>query len=150
MKTFIEVFSKKDYGDKKAAGIKSKLESVGLKNIDAVIPSVIYQIDGAFSKKEIAQIAQNLLTDPVLEESAVGIKKQKGYYKVQVWIRDSSTDVTGESVKAAIFVLGMKTPQSVRIGNAFLIKGKFTRKDLEAAVKKTYVNEMLNKYVIEG
>ncbi|MGB2578674.1 phosphoribosylformylglycinamidine (FGAM) synthase PurS component [Elusimicrobium simillimum] len=150
MESFVEVFYKGSYGDKKVASIKKRLERVGLKNVKEVIPSTAYKINGVYNKEQVKDIAQNLLTDPVLETCRTTLSSPKGYYKVEVWIRDSSTDVIGESVRDAITAMGFEKPQSVRVGNCFAIKGTFTKSALEAAVKKTFVNEVLNKFTIEG
>jgi phosphoribosylformylglycinamidine (FGAM) synthase PurS component len=149
MENFIEVFYKENYGEKKARGIKSRLESAGLKNITEVIPSTIYKVEGDYNKEQIKTLAQNLLTDPVLETYKTGIENPKGYVKAQVWIRDSSTDVVGESVKDAIAALGQAAPRAVRVCNAFAVKGTFKKSELETAVKKTFVNEVVNKFEIE-
>ncbi|MDR0953010.1 MAG: hypothetical protein LBM71_02315 [Elusimicrobiota bacterium] len=150
MESFVEVFYKKNYGDRKIIRIKNRLASVGLKNIKEIIPSTIYKISGDYSAAQIKKIAQNLLTDPVLETNQIGLSKPKDFYKVEVWIRDSSTDVVGESVKYAVAALGESLPLGVRVGNSFAIKGSFTKPQLEAAVKKTFVNEVVNKFTIEG
>ncbi|MDR0646484.1 MAG: hypothetical protein LBG46_05975 [Elusimicrobiota bacterium] len=149
MQYFIEVFYKKNYGDKKIAAIKNRLETVGLKNILQIIPSVIYKIDGDYDKAAANNIAAKLFADPVLETYKIGVEAPKGFFKVQVWIRDSSTDVVGESVKDVIEAMGHARPASARVCNAFAVRGKFTKVQLEAAVKKTFVNEVVNKFSVE-
>ena len=149
MQSFIEVFHKKDYGGKKTASIKTRLAAAGLKNIAEVVPSTIYKIEGNYTKADIETLAANLFADPVLETAVIGTAMPKGFFKVQVWIRDSSTDVIGESIKDVIAAMGKPRPALARVGNAFAVRGKFTKAQLEAAVKKTFVNEMINKFVIE-
>jgi phosphoribosylformylglycinamidine (FGAM) synthase PurS component len=147
---FIEVSYKKDYGAKKAKNIKNRLESVGLKNITDALPSVIYKLEGDYWPKQITEIAQKLLADPVLETFSKVVEKPKGFYKAQVWIRDSSTDVVGESVKDAIAAMSYERPKSARVCNAFAVKGDFTKAEFETAVKKTFVNEVINKFSVEA
>ncbi|WP_052545812.1 phosphoribosylformylglycinamidine synthase subunit PurS [Elusimicrobium minutum] len=149
MKYFVEVFHKRDYGSHKENGIKNRLSSVGLKGIENVNSYTIYSVEGVYSKKQIESIAKDLLCDPVLEKYSVSSSKpQKGVFKIEVWIRDSSTDVVGEGVKDAVAALGFEKPASVRVAAAFNISGKFTEKELDAAVKKTFVNQVVNKYLI--
>ena len=149
MQHFIEVFYKKNYGDKKIAAIKNRLESVGLKNIAQIEPSTIYKIEGDYDKTAANHIAAKLLADPVLETYHTAVRRPKGFFKVQVWIRESSTDVVGESVKDVIAAMGYARPQSARVCNAFAVCGNFTKAQLEAAVKKTFVNEVVNKFTAE-
>ena len=149
MQSYIEVFHKKNYGAKKTASIKARLAAAGLKNIVEIIPSTIYKIDGDYTKEQIEALSAKLFSDPVLERYETAVAHPKGFFKVQVWIRDSSTDVTGESVKDVIAAMGYHKPQTARVANAFAIRGNFTKAQLEAAVKKTFVNEVLNKFVIE-
>ncbi|MDR1123466.1 MAG: hypothetical protein LBL61_02455 [Elusimicrobiota bacterium] len=149
MESFIEVFRKKNYGDKKNAAVKARLAAAGLKDIAEVIPSVIYKLEGDYGPADIEAFAAGLFADPVLETFRTAVQKPKGFFKVQVWIRDSSTDVVGESVKDVIAAMGKARPRIARVGNAFAVKGKFTKAQLEAAVKKTFVNEVVNKFFIE-
>jgi len=149
MQSFIEVFHKKDYGDKKISSIKARLAAAGLKHIAEVVPSTIYKIEGNYTKADVETLAAKLFADPVLETAVIGIANPKGFFKVQVWIRDSSTDVIGESIKDVIAAMGKPRPSVARVGNTFAIRGNFTKKQLEEAVKKTFVNEVVNKFVIE-
>lgn len=149
MESFIEVFYKHNYGDKKIASIKARLAGAGLKHVQEVIPSTIYKVSGDYTNTQIDDMARKLFTDPVLETYKTSVQYPKGYFKVQVWIRDSSTDVIGESVKDVISAMGYKRPQNARVSNAFAVKGNFTKAELESAVKKTFVNEVVNKFFIE-
>ncbi|MDR0291274.1 MAG: phosphoribosylformylglycinamidine synthase subunit PurS [Elusimicrobium sp.] len=148
MKYFVAVYHKLGYGAHKENGIKKRLQSVGLKDILEVKSYAIYQIDGDYAPAQAENIAKALLADPVLETYAVNPPAPQNVFKVEVWIRDSSTDVVGESVVDAIETLGFKRPQSVRVANAFNIDGKFSEAALETAVKKTFVNEVVNKFSI--
>ena len=149
MQSLIEVFHKNNYDDKKIASIKTRLQAAGLKNIGQIIPSALYQITGDYTKEQIQAMGAKLFADPVLQTYQTALQKPKGFYKVQVWIRDSSSDVVGESVQGAIAAMGYHKPVSVRVANVFAIKGGFTKAQLEEAVKKTFVNEVLNKFIIE-
>jgi len=147
MTYLIEVTRKKDYGAKKASAVAKRLASVGLKGIESVACRTIYKLDGNYTLAQAEKIAKDLLADPVLETFTLAPKTKKGSYKVEVWIRDSSTDVVGESVRDAIAFMGYETPR-VRCADAFEIKGSFTKEQLETAVKKTFVNEVVNKFSI--
>jgi|GEM_PF-1173490 len=149
MKYFVEVYHKHDYGAHKENGIKKRLLGVGLKNISEVKSYTIYQVEGDYEPAQIDNIAKALLADPVLETYVVNPPAPFGVFKVEVWIRDSSTDVVGESVADAIETLGFKRPSAVRVANAFNISGKFEEAGLETAVKKTFVNEVVNKFSIK-
>ncbi|WP_424244065.1 phosphoribosylformylglycinamidine (FGAM) synthase PurS component [Elusimicrobium posterum] len=144
---FIETSYKKEYGEKKSTAVAKRLASVGLKGIENVECHTIYKIDADYTKTQAKEIAEKLLADPVLETYTFSPKTEKGAYKVEVWIRDSSTDVIAESVQDAIAFMGFTKPV-VRCANAFNIKGSFTQAALEEAVKKTFVNEVVNKYSI--
>lgn len=147
-KHLVEVFNKKDYGVPAGKGAQKRLETVGLKGIKEVSTSKIYQIEGEYTEAQIKKIAAELLCDPVLEEFSLCEICKTGAHKVEVWIRDSSTDVVGESVQDAIAAMGYAKPK-VRIANSFLISGTFSDKELETAVKKTFVNEVVNKFSIK-
>lgn len=145
---YVEIYNKKQYSKHPNASAKHELESVGLKKISDVIVGTIYRIDGDFSSSQIKTIADKLLCDNVMQTSNLTARKIANYKKVEVWLKESATDVIGESVKEAIMKMGIKEPQKVRCGHIYFVKGGFTKKDLEKAVKKSFVNEVVNKFTI--
>jgi len=72
----------------------------------------------------------------------------KNTYRVEVWLKDSVTDVVGESVKDAIADVLGKEPAAVRFGHAYYVPCASGLK-LKHAVSKTLVNEVVNKFKIE-
>ena len=148
MKHFVEIYNKEKYSKHPNENAKHELESVGLKKISDVVVGTKYGIDGDFPSPKIEKIAKDLLCDNVMQTSSVSARKIAKYNKVEVWLKESATDVVGESVKEAITKMGIKEPQKVRVGNIYFVKGSFAKKDLETAVKKSFVNEVVNKFSI--
>jgi len=88
---------------------------------------------------------KDCLDSPAVSHSTFPLK---GWRRVEVWLKDSVTDVPGESVKKAIADLGLKEPESVRCGTAYLLKTPASGRQIENAVKKTFVNPIVNTFSI--
>ena len=67
---------------------------------------------------------------------------------MEVWLKDSVTDVVGESVREAVEDVAGKPPAAVRFGRAYYVACDSEIK-LRNAVAKTLVNEVVNKFKIE-
>ena len=64
----IEVYSKKGFGDPHAAGIHAEIGELGLLDVTAVRSARLFFLAGALSADDAHRVAEQLLTDPVVEE----------------------------------------------------------------------------------
>lgn len=144
----IEIKTKEKYAKNEEAGFIGRMAHAGLK-VRAARLSRLYRVEAGFSRAEFARLGADLLADPVTETWSLSRPRPglKGW-RVEVWLKDSVTDVVGESVKGAIAdVLGQE-PDAVRFGRAYYVACESELK-LKHAVAKTLVNETVNKFGIE-
>lgn len=145
----IEVRTKEKYAGNEEAAFIGRLAHAGLK-VKAARLSRLYRIDADLGRETFSRIASELLTDNITELSSLAPGKAglKNAWRVEVWLKDSVTDVVGESVKEAVFDVTGKLPAAVRFGHAYYVSCDSEPK-LRLAVSKTLVNEVVNKFRIE-
>ena len=144
----IEVRTKGKYAENEETGFIGRMAHAGLK-VKAARLSRLYRVEADFGRAEFDRLGAELLTDPVTETYSLGRPKAgiKGW-RVEVWLKDSVTDVVGESVKGAISDVLGKEPKTVRFGRAYYVACDSELK-LKRAVAGTLVNETVNKFGIE-
>ena len=144
----IEIRTKEKYAGNEEAGFIGRMAHAGLK-VKAARLSRLYRVEGDFSRAEFGRLGADLLTDPITETYSLARPRTglKGW-RVEVWLKDSVTDVVGESVKGTILDVLGKEPGAVRFGHAYYISCDSEIK-LKHAVPRTLVNETVNKFRME-
>ncbi|MDD2804678.1 MAG: phosphoribosylformylglycinamidine synthase subunit PurS [Elusimicrobiales bacterium] len=145
----IEIWTKEKYAKNEEEGFIGRMAHAGLR-VKAARLSRLYRVEGDFSRAEFDRLGTDLLADPITEKYSLAQWKPglKGAWRVEVWLKDSVTDVVGESVKGAIADVLGREPQAVRFGRAYYAACESEAK-LKHAVVKTLVNEIVNKFKIE-
>ncbi|MBI4350483.1 MAG: phosphoribosylformylglycinamidine synthase subunit PurS [Elusimicrobia bacterium] len=145
----IEIWTKEKYAKNEEAAFLGRLAHAGL-DVKAARLSRLYRVDAGFSEETFSRIASELLTDNITEHCSLkpGKAGLKNAYRVEVWLKDSVTDVVGESVKEAVADVAGELPEAVRFGHAYYVQCASELK-LRQAVSKTLVNEVVNKFRIE-
>lgn len=145
----IETWTKEKYAKNEEDGFIGRMAHAGLK-VGAARVSRLYRVEGDFSRPEFDRLGRDLLADRISEKYSLrpGANGFKGAWRVEVWLKDSVTDVVGESVKGAIADVLGRAPQAVRSGHAYYVTCD-TEAALRRAVVKTLVNEIVNKFKIE-
>ncbi len=145
----IEIWTKEKYARNEEEAFIARLAHAGLKVKTARL-SRLYRVDADFTKADFSKIASDLLTDNITEHCSLtpGKAGLKNAYRVEVWLKDSVTDVVGESVKEAVADVAGKPPAAVRFGRAYYVPCASGLK-LKQAVSKILVNEVVNKFKIE-
>ena len=144
----IEVWTKDKFSANEEAGLISRLTHAGLDLKEAKL-SRLYRIEALWSKKDFKELASELLTDNITERSSLaGRPGLNGFYRVEVWLKNSATDVIGESVKEAIHDMLGRSPSNVRFGRAYYVSCSSEAR-LKAVVSKTLVNETVNVFELK-
>jgi len=145
----IETWTKEKYAKNEEEGFIGRMAHAGLK-VTAARLSRLYRVEGEFSRAEFERLGKDLVTDPITEKYSLSRWKPglKNAWRVEVWLKDSVTDVVGESVKGAVADVLGKAPVTVRFGRAYYAACESEAK-LKRAVVKTLVNEIVNKFKIE-
>ncbi|OGR75625.1 MAG: hypothetical protein A2X32_03135 [Elusimicrobia bacterium GWC2_64_44] len=148
-KMIIETWTKEKYAKNEEDGFVARMAHAGLK-LERARVSRLYRVEGSFSRPDFDRLGKELLADSITEKYSLrpGANGFKGAWRVEVWLKDSVTDVVGESVKGAIADVLGKEPAVVRFGHAYYAACESEAK-LKHAVVKTLVNEIVNKFKIE-
>ena len=144
----IEIWTKEKYSGSEEAGLISRLTHAGLDLKEAKL-SRLYRIEALWPKKDFEKLAEGLLTDNITEKSSLAVRPGfKGFYRVEVWLKNSATDVIGESVREAIHDMLGRSPSSVRFGRAYYVSCSSEAR-LKSVISKVLVNETVNIFKIE-
>ena len=138
----IEVALKPQFADAGAAGAMHELNLSGLVKISAAKSAKIYSFSGEIPHQKLSEIAKNLLCDPVTESwgFAPFLMPEKGWKRVEIRLKNSVTDVAGESVEEAVNRENCK----VRCVDVYLFKTDASSKELSRAALDTLANEMVS------
>jgi phosphoribosylformylglycinamidine (FGAM) synthase PurS component len=141
----IEVALKPQYADAQARGAQHSLNLAGEVKISESKSAHLYKLSGSADPKEAAM---KLLCDPVTEtwKEAPLLRPEKGFKRVEIWPKDSVTDVTGESVADAVAELFGNC--KVRCGEAYLFKTDATAQQLSGAVLGTLANGLIHRVTV--
>jgi len=144
----IEIRTKEKYAKNEEEGFIARMAHAGLK-VKAARLSRLYRVEADFGRADFGRLGAELLTDPITETCSLSRPRAgiKGW-RVEVWLKDSVTDVVGESVKGAIADVLGREPKIVRFGHAYYVSCDSELK-LKHAVAKTLVNETVNKFTVE-
>jgi phosphoribosylformylglycinamidine (FGAM) synthase PurS component len=145
----IEIWTREKYAKNEEEGFIGRMRHAGLK-LEKARLSRLFRVEADFSRAEFARLGAELLADRITEHYSLSPGKAgfRGAFRVEVWLKDSVTDVVGESVKGAIADLLGKTPRSVRYGHAYYAACDCEAK-LKRAVSRTLANEIVNKFGIK-
>lgn len=139
----IEVWTKDKYSGSEEAGLLARLTRAGL-DLKTVRLSRLYKIEAPWAEKDFDRLGAQLLTDKITEHYSLSRRPGiKGRWRVEVWLKNSATDVVGESVKEAVRDMLGRSPSNVRFGRAYYADCASGEK-LRAVVAKTLMNEVVN------
>jgi len=139
----IEVWTKEKYAKNEEAGFAARMARAGLP-IKAARLSRLYKVEAPWTRTEFNRLGAELLTDNITEHYSISKRPGiKGCYRVEIWLKNSATDVVGESVKEAVHDMLGRSPAGVRFGRAYYARCASGEK-LRAVISKTLMNEVVN------
>jgi len=156
----IEIWTGDRFSENEEQALIGRLSRAGL-DVGAAKLSRLYAVDAAWPRRDFGRLASGLLADPITEHASLarrpGLEK---FYRVEVWLKKSATDVVGESVKEAIHDMLGRAPAGVRFGRAYYLFVRGARPasprssdpcaaKLRAVVAKTLANEIVQNFTVE-
>ena len=142
--------------DAEAKGLQADAADLGVRGIERIRISRIYYLRGNLSEKELRQIAEELLTDPVaeecewhsLEKSVPGTKGAIGtWYQVEVAYRPGVRDPVEDSVRKGASDLGIEGIRTVHTAKEYGIEGSLSPEHLARLTEKLLVNGTIQQVV---
>ncbi|MCI0675606.1 MAG: phosphoribosylformylglycinamidine synthase subunit PurL [Phycisphaerales bacterium] len=129
--------------DPRGAAALREAQSLGLKRPPRSVESAsIYLIEGPLSDRQIAQLAEELLTDPITEQATIGASRPKADSMIEVHPLPGVMDPDSEAVQSAVkAMLGVEV--AVRTGRRFDLHGadsKTARQIAQRALANTVIH----------
>ena len=95
----------------------------GLKGVKNVAVSQLYRVVGTLTAEERRRLADDLLTDPIIQDSRDGAARAAQATTIDVCFKTGVTDVVGETVMKGIRDLGVQSVTEVRTGLRYRLPG---------------------------
>lgn len=143
----IEIRTKPKYAASEDAALLARMRAAGLP-LKAASLARLYRVDADWPAGAYKKAASDLLADPLTDDWSVGERRPPaGFWRAEVWLKNSVTDVVGESVsEAAAGFLGVAAPK-VRFGHAFYFKGA-SGTAAEKAAAKALSNPLIHSFKV--
>jgi phosphoribosylformylglycinamidine (FGAM) synthase PurS component len=143
----IEIWTRDGFAVNEKRGLIERLAHAGLP-VKAAGLSRLYNIDAAWPARDFRILAAELLSDRITERYSLSKRPgMRNMYRVEVWLKNSATDVIGESVREAVRDMLGRAPRGVRFGRAYYVSCGSEAK-LRAVVAKTLANEVVNVFTV--
>ena len=133
-------------------GTKADISDIQI-NVDDVRSMQLYFLDGNINETDVKRIAEELLTDPVLQEYKCGkatadLTIGKSHWFVTTKPKAGVMDAVGLGVTEAVRILGVNGI-TIASGNAYRIFGKRTQQQIEKICRKCLSNELIEDVAYE-
>jgi len=150
MKHIVEIKTKPKFFDALGGGFKEQAVALGIKNIKSVRAGRLFLLEGDLSAVQIKKIVHELLTDNVVEDCVLNYSpsKKTPAHKIELWLKNSATDVVGESVLEAVLDMNIKNIKDVRCGFVYYVDAKLTKSKLDFLARKILVNPLIHKFKV--
>ncbi len=151
----IEVGAKAGTPDAAGAGVLAQLPTLGIAGAREVRVNALYEVRGRLTANQVTQIAKDLLCDPVTQEyrldraSSPVLAPLGPHWRLEVWLKASMTDPTGESVRKGVKDLGLPEPTVVRSGTAYQIFGKLQKSQADRVLERLLANPVIHRTLAE-
>jgi phosphoribosylformylglycinamidine (FGAM) synthase PurS component len=154
-----EIGYKAGVTDPVGRGLKHDITHLGLAKVSQVASAQLYKVLGKLSTEDRSRITQDLLCDPILNESRPSPyplpgERAKGEGKksmvIDVWYKAGVTDAVGDSVRKGIADLGIHDVQDVRTGMRYHLQGVTQRAVAEKIALALLVNPLVHEMTIHA
>ncbi|MCL2335089.1 MAG: phosphoribosylformylglycinamidine synthase subunit PurS [Endomicrobia bacterium] len=159
----IEIGSKKGFKDVRGEHTLSEIVDLGIKQVEKVAYSQLYNIAGEISAAQADKIGGDLLSDKITEKSSVRKLEPECCSSVnstlhsslstlsviEVWYKKGVTDTVSDSVIKAVRDLGIKEELKVKTGHKYYLYGNLSQKVLNNIATKLLANTLIQEYKIK-
>jgi phosphoribosylformylglycinamidine synthase len=105
----------------------------------------LYLLTGNLSTTQLDQLTQQLLTDPVVQESGPATLSPDAH-TVDVFFHPGVTDTLAESVLTGAQMLGITGLQQVETGRRYILDGRLSEADAHAITQAILYNPVIQQY----
>ncbi len=149
----VEIKNKNSSFDSLGKSVQKSIEDFGFATLKKVEVFQVYNLTGHLSEEQIQQIANELLTDKITQESAIyrdnppSKNSTPDVNVVEIAYNPGVMDPVEHSVIKGIRDLGISAIESVSTARKYFLYGKLTRRDLTTIVDKVLANKLIQHEV---
>ncbi|MBC8098087.1 MAG: phosphoribosylformylglycinamidine synthase [Armatimonadetes bacterium] len=123
--------------------------ALNIPQLTACYPARLYFLQGNFSPTEAEWIARELLTDPVTETFAGGVRQvAPGTYRLETALLPGVTDPVAENLVRAAHVLGIDALEHAATGHSYTLHGTLDSELLRRLANEVFANAVIQNYEI--
>ncbi|MFH1581730.1 MAG: phosphoribosylformylglycinamidine synthase subunit PurL [Pseudomonadota bacterium] len=151
----IEVKNKSAIKDPVGEAIKRDIIDLGINSVKDVKMVQVYIIEGKLSKGQVKRIADELLTDLIIQSSRYGLLEDKKFasvpkkydHVIEIAFNPGVMDPWQESTCKGIRDLGIKDAADVTTGRQYIISGNLSKSQLRLISEKLLYNKVIQHVV---
>ncbi|NLH50097.1 MAG: phosphoribosylformylglycinamidine synthase [Myxococcales bacterium] len=150
----IEIRLKSSIKDAIGVKVAGKIRNdLGLE-VAAVRVIDVYTLDKRLTAPVLKKIAQNVFTDPIIQEYTINAPAAAAYdwdWLVEVGFRPGVTDNVGRTAREAIALatgLPFKNQENVYTSRQYLVSGKLDAAQIEQIARDLLANELIQRWTI--
>jgi phosphoribosylformylglycinamidine synthase II len=148
----VEIKEKDGFYDAVGESVKKDISDLGFKDrVKEVKFIYVYLIDADIEESDIRKICEDLLIDPVTQDYSYrgNVSHEKEYKIAEIAYNPGVMDPVEDSVKKAIRDLGIEGVSAVKTAKKYLIKGKFSKKEILSISEKILFNKVI-QHAVKG
>ncbi|MFA5255420.1 MAG: phosphoribosylformylglycinamidine synthase subunit PurL [Candidatus Omnitrophota bacterium] len=148
----VEIKEKDGFYDAVGESVKKDIIDLGFKNrIKEVKFVYVYLIEADIQEPEIRRICEELLIDPVTQDYSYrgNVSNEQAYKVVEIAYNPGVMDPVEDSAKKAIRDLGIKGLKAIKTAKKYLIKGRFSKKEIHSISGKILFNKVI-QHAVKG
>jgi phosphoribosylformylglycinamidine synthase len=142
--------------DPRSASLLADAHTLGLTAVQRLDCLDIFFIEGTLAPSQVAQLASNLLSDPITQSVEWGRlltgapgSKSPGYHVIEAALRPGVTDPVAEQIVRSASVLGITGVQRAAVGLRYEVYGEtLTEDDLLALARRLLVNNIIQHFTL--
>ena len=129
------------------------LKNCGLTGVTAVRSARVYELTGAFSQENARHLAEELLSDPVVEkysldESVFSLKPGEGHW-LEIGKHAGVMEPAETSIRKGAGLLGVKL-EGIRLIRRYLVSGQCDPKALKEAALQGLANAVIEDVAVDA
>jgi len=141
-------------GEAPSALLSSDIAALGIGNVDRVERHDLYYLRGALSDEQVAQLCDELLSDPVTQRAQATLATDpvvvpKGAVRIEVGLLHGVTDSVATNLMQRAQVLGMEGLRAAAYAQSYLLYGDVGEDQVHTIARRLLCNDVIQHYTLD-
>ena len=146
----VEIRSKEGFGDPHAQTVFNQVRELGMDSVTSVRSARLFFLVGEFSQDDATRIADELLTDPVIEEYHVGSSgAPDDAALIEVHLKAGVMDPVAASAEKAVTDMGLQI-EGIRTARRYELLGDVSDEQRQTVAGKLLANPVIEEIHFEA